>query len=224
MSIPEVLEKLARIPFEIAAFEDMYAEWGLVGSDPHAYRLPMWDGGHDSPGWGAAFRGVGHDRLVSRHWLEGGAFQVWRGPGDVSLVQFHALDADGATALEQARAGHQEIGITSDSGFVQHQFVYRHELKGLYEPATRTMKVVVMGREVPRREMLEWAAAKKEQKFGAETPVEAVAFIFPVEAEARAHLPLLWRYGHQVWAIRDGVEVRLDLAYVPPDTTPAWAR
>ncbi len=107
---------------------------------------------------------------------------------------------------------------------MQHQFVYRHELKGLYEPATRTMKVVVMGREVPRREMLEWAAAKKEQKFGAETPVEAVAFIFPVEAEAHAHLPLLWRYGHQVWAIRDGVEVRLDLAYVPPDTTPAWAR
>ncbi len=43
-------------------------------------------------------------------------------------------------------------------------------------------------------------------------------------AEGRAALPRLWRYGHECWVIRDGVEIRIDDADTPPDTTPLWAR
>jgi hypothetical protein len=94
----------------------------------------------------------------------------------------------------------------------------------LQEPETRTMKVVVLGRDIPNRELLEWAAVKKFQPQGPDQIVDVVAYVFPVEDEARANLHRLWRYGHQCWAIRDGREIRLDLDYQPPDTTPAWAR
>jgi hypothetical protein len=107
--------------------------------------------------------------------------------------------------------------LARSGGFLQRPFVYELELEGLYDPANRTMKVVVLGRELPDLELLEWAAARIEGKLAGGKPVDAVAFVFPDEAEARTQLPRLWRYGHQVWAIRDGDELRLDEVYRPGD-------
>ncbi len=220
-SVADLVARLGSVPFELAAFPHFYrGAWGNIAIDDDAYSAPAADLGQ--LGWAVAFRGAGHDRLVSRNWLHCDAFKLWCGDGDVSLVQFHALDADPMTALEQARLGHREFTIRGEGGFVYHPFVYQLDLQGAYDGANHTMKVVVRGREVPRTELLEWAAAVKESRFA--QPVEHVAFVFPDDPDARAQLPLIWRYGHQVWTIRDGVEVRLDQDYVPPDTTPAWAR
>jgi hypothetical protein len=217
LDIARALEVLADVPFTIAAFDTVH-DW-------EGYQQLGWGDGHQSLGWGAAFKGRGHDRLVSRHWLDGGPFKVWRGANDVSLVQFHALDADATTALEQASVGHREIGISDDTGFLQSDFVYQLDLRGLYVPETKTIKVVVLGRDIPNRELLEWAATRAVGRgdYPAGT-IEHVAYIFPDEAEGRAALPRLWRYGHECWVIRDGIELRIDDTYSPPDTTPAWAR
>jgi hypothetical protein len=223
IDLNELPRQLSNVPFELASFSNLHRlAWGRQ-TDPDYYRPPSFADGHDSLGWAAAFRGKGHDRLVSRRWLETGPWKLWRGPEDVSVVQFHALDADAKTALEQAKPGHRLIGLGSESGFLQSGFVYTMDLKGLYEPATRTMRVIIHGREVSSREMLEWAAARisrRDPKF----PFETVAFVFMVPHEARAHLSRLWKYEHQCWAIVDGEERRLDLDYTPPDLTPDWAR
>jgi hypothetical protein len=218
LDVPQVLEVLAELPFEIASFGSLYLWEG--------YQRPGWGDGHQSLGWGAAFKGRGHERLASRHWLEGGPFKVWRGANDVSLVQFHALDADEKSALEQAQPGHRQFGNFSDeTGFLQSRFVYTLDLNGLYVPETKTLKVIVLGRAIPNLELLEWAATRVvgrgDYLAGA---IERVAYIFPDEAEGRAALPRLWRYGHECWVIRDGEELRLDDTYTPPDATPSWAR
>lgn len=130
----------------------MHDEW---------YRAPGFGDGHVSLGWAAAFKGAGHDRLVSRRWLDGGPWKVIEGPEDVSLVLFHDLDADAEQALKQARPAHEQMGIGDAGGFIQSGFAYERELAGLYVSDRRVMKVVVMGRELDDLELLEWAAARK---------------------------------------------------------------
>ena len=67
----------------------------------------------------------------------------------------------------------------------------------------------MLGRELTDRELLEWAAARADKKLAGGKPVDAVAFVFPEESEAKANLERLSRYGFQVWAIRAGDEVQL---------------
>ena len=219
IDVQRFVDRIAGLPFDTAVCSNAF--WMLW----NPYRAPVLSGpGHDPLGWGAAFRGDGHECLVSRRWIEHGPWKLWRGPNDTSFVQFHALDADDATALEQAREGHRRIGAgTDDCGVIPPRMVYTCELRGLYEAATKTMRVVIHGREITNRELLEWAAARKD-KHDERYPFETVAFVFMTEREARKNLPRLWRYEHQCWAIIDGAEVRLDLDYTPPDETPAWAR
>jgi hypothetical protein len=180
IAIPDVLDRLAVVPFEVASFGPIHREWA-DGSLGQRYLPPGFSDGHVGLGWAAVFKGAGHDRLVSRRWLDGGPWQVWTGPSDVTLVQFHDLDADAATALAQARPGHEQLGIGPKSGFLQRPFNYRYELRGLYDAATRTFKVVVLGRALEDRELLEWAAARADKKLADGKPVDAVAFVFPDE-------------------------------------------
>lgn len=222
LSMAELAGQLSEVPFELASFGPIYDEWA-DGSLGDRYLPPGFGDWHVGLGFAAALRGRAHERLVSRRWLETGPWRLLRGEGDVSLVQFHALDADAETALEQARPGHEQLGIDEHSGFLQRPFVYQLKLDGLYEREARRMKVVVLGREISDLELLEWAAARSEGRFGPERPVDAVAFVFPEEAEAEANLARLWRYGHECWAIRQGEEVRLDQGYAPRATPPAWA-
>jgi hypothetical protein len=202
VSVPGMVEQLAELPFEVAAFDSFHDDW--YGD------APSFSDGHVSLGWAAAFKGKGHDRLVSRRWLEDGPWKLFKGPKDVSLVLFHDLEADARNALKQAKPAHAQMGIADTGGFIQKNFVYEHELKGLYVPDKRVMKVVVLGKKLEDLELLEWAAARKEGKLAGGKPVDAVAFVFPKEAEAKKNLDRLVRYGHQVWAIRAGDEVRLD--------------
>lgn len=209
VTLPALLEQLATVPFELASFGSIHDAW-LDGSLGETYRPPGFGDWHVSLGWAAAFKGAGHDRLVSRRWLDDGPWKLWKGAGDISLVQFHDLDADAATALAQARPGHDQLGIGPSGGFLQKPFNYRFELSGLYDAATRAFKVVVLGRDLADRELLEWAAARADGKLASGKPVDTLAFVFPDESEAKKNLARLARYGFQVWAIRAGDEVRLD--------------
>jgi hypothetical protein len=221
ISESRILDALADAPFEIASIGRFLDEWGNVAIDDDAYRAPGWSGWHFSMGWAAAFKGEGHNRLVSRRWLETGPWRLLKGPNDTSLVIFHDLEADAETALAQAKAGHAQIGITDETGFLQSPFSYRYDLNGLYDEAAKVLKVVVHGRDVPPRELLEWAAIRANQRLGSDKPISAVRFIFPEEASARKHLPSLWRYEHECWAIIDGDEVRLDTDEMPTGLTRA---
>jgi hypothetical protein len=216
-----LLEGLTRLPFEIASIGRVYDEWGNVAIDDDAYAAPGWGDGHVAMGWAAAFKGEGHKRLVSRRWLETGPWRLLRGPNDTSLIIFHDLDADAQLALEQAKPGHAQIGITDQTGFLQIPFDYRYDLKGLYDTGEGVLKVVVHGREIPPRELLEWAAIRANHRLGPDKPIAAVRFIFSEESQARKHMPTLWRYGHECWAIIDGNEVRIDTDEIPAELTRA---
>lgn len=209
VAVPTLLEQLGALPFEVASFGPFHYQWA-DGSLGETYMPPAFGDWHVQLGWAAAFKGAGHDRLVSRRWLDDGPWKLWKGPNDVSLVQFHDLDADAATALAQARPAHARMGIGPSGGFLQKPFNYRHELSGLYDAAARTFKVVVLGRDLDDRELLEWAAARADARLAGGKPVDAVAFVFPAENEGLANHVRLSRYDFQTWVIRDGVEVRLD--------------
>jgi hypothetical protein len=70
--------------------------------------------------------------------------------------------------------------------------------------------------------MLEIAAARGDARVQ-DGEVERTAFIFLDEANARAHLDELWCYGHEVWAIVDGDERRLDQGHEVAPVVPGWA-
>lgn len=219
MDADRLVETLSRVPFAIASVGRFHFDWGNPAVDDDAYQAPGWGDGHHRMDWAAAFKGAGHDRLVSRRWLETGPWRLLKGPNDTSVVIFHDLDAAPEVALAQAKSGHAQIGITDETGFLQVPFNYRFDLGGLYDAADRALKVVVHGRDVPPRELLEWAAMRANQRLGPDKPIDRVLFIFPEESRARTHLPGLWRYGHECWAIVDGEETRLDSDEMPAGLT-----
>jgi hypothetical protein len=218
LAVSSALEVLAAMPFDMAVFGSPHGILWRYPDVGEPYRPPSVPG-HMLFGWGAAFRGKGHDWMVSRHWLESGPWKLWRGPNDTSLIQFHGLDVDATTALEQAKPGHADLR----AGYVQKDFLFKTELKGLFDKATKTMKVIVHGRTISDQELIEWCAIRRDGRDGFE-PFAKVAYIFMQEPEAQANLARIWRYGHEVWTIRGGNEVRLDTEYKPPATTPAWAK
>jgi hypothetical protein len=213
-----VTAMIAGIPFTLGSFRSLFNEW---------YRGDGYGGCgfadlHFPHGWACAFRGAGHDRLVSRRWLDFGPWRVVRGPGDTTLVQFHDLNADAATALEQARPGHERMGISDTGGFIQSGYVYEHQIGGIYVAADRKLRIVVHRRDVSQGEMLDACAVRYYQGMGPGKPVDNIAYVFMEEAPARAHLHELWLRGLECWAIIAGREVRLDEDYHPAPEKPAW--
>ena len=216
-----VLDLVSVMPFTVAAFRSIHEEWFTPGS---AYFATSFGNLHFPHGWGCAFKGVGHQRLVSRRWLEFGPWRLLRGADDTSLVQFHDLEADPATALEQARPGHERMGISPVGGYIPPGHVYAHKIGGLYAPTERALKIVVHGREVSQSEMLDACAARLEQALGHESPLDRIAYVFMEEEEARRHLHELWLRELECRAIVAGSEVRLDADYHPTPEKPEWVR
>lgn len=196
--------------------------------------------GHYTHGWMCAFRGDGHDSVVSRRWLEYGPWILLRDEDhDISLILFHDPDErDPHTQAEQAASGHVRMGIHDRGGFIQQGddpetgnfqatggYRTHADLRGFYVASDRTFRIVVAGREVSQREMLDACAYRLHHRADAEQPVENVAFVFPEPERARAHLHELWLRELQCRTFEDGREVRLDLDYSPtPPEPPAWAR
>jgi hypothetical protein len=219
--VDDLLALLRSFPFELAEVCDTYPEWAM---DPTAYFAPSFGNLHFPHGVSCAFRGAGHDRLVSRRWLEFGPWRTIRAEGDLTFVQFHDLAADWRTALEQARVGHEIMGPSSIGGFIQDGYRFARDLDGLYIAAERRLRFLVHGRPVPQREMLDACAARRLQALGPQRPIDHVAYVFAVEAEARAHLHELWLRELECWTFVNGKETRIDLDYHPTPDKPEWVK
>jgi hypothetical protein len=154
--------------------------------------------------------------------LEYGPWRVIRIPDDITFIQFHDLTADAETALEQAKPGHERMGISDFGGFLQTDYVYEYKPIGPYVPEERKLKIIVHGRDVTQTEMLDACAARHYQALGSERPLDNIAYIFMEEEPARAHLHELWLRELECWAIIEGREVRLDTDYHPTPVKPEW--
>jgi len=208
--------ELTGIDFQLAVFR--------TAQLPIDYHTTSFGDGLASHGWACAFKGAGHDRLVSRRWLEYGPWHLIRDEdSDLSFVQFHDLDADPETALKQAKPGHQRMGISKTGGFIQSIYDPFFELKGFYLEDEGILEVVVAGREVTQHEMLEACQARYHQPLDGKH-IDNVRYVF-VEGEqvARTHLHELWLRELECWAIVDWQKVRLDADYDPgPPQKPEW--
>jgi hypothetical protein len=219
--VQEVLRLLVALPFEQAAFWQLYEKWG-----PKDYEYPRFHGTHYPLGWACAFRGVGHDTLVSRRWLDFGPWRVLRGPGDTTLVQFHELGVDPATALEQAASGHALMGQSRGGGGMVGGYGFV-TITGEYWPAERLFEIHVREpREITSQEINEALCIRTDRHHEhKDCPVERVAYVFASPDLAEPHLHVLWLRELEVWALRDGHKVRLDLDYVPAlPPRPAWVQ
>jgi hypothetical protein len=230
-SAEDVLDLVSPLPFTVATFGSVFPdEWREIEHDSFGFA-----NSHTRLGWGCAFKGKGHERLVSRRWLDFGPWRVLRGSEDLTLLQFHDLAlTNPAEALAQALPAQERIGISEIGGFIQGpsaagrgiKYVVAEKLpEGLYDAATRTLEVVVApGRTISQGEMQDACAYRYYERANKATPIASVAYVFIDEADARAHLHELWLRDLEVWTVDGGDKRRLDADYHPTPTPPTWVR
>lgn len=207
---------------------ELLCDWPFLTCTTNGLFPEEWGDYRSAHGWAFALRGAGH-KLVSPRVLERGPWRRLRAEAsDTTVIQFHQLETDGETALEQARPGHVLLEFMWRGGhYAGHAGAFRGHASrykpSLYDPATHTSIVIVEGREVSAQEMGIAAATRIHQVFP--EPVEQVAFVYLDEATARRQLPALWLYGLEVRAMTAQGERRIDLDYSPPPVElPAWVR
>ncbi len=213
------------VPFELAVFATPF-ERAWMDTD-----YPRWGFGrsHLSHGWGCAFRGAGHDRLVSRRWLDFGPWRVIRRPNDTTFIQFHDLAIeDPAAAYAQAAPGHQRMGVDPIGGFIQgiDESVIA-EVGGLYFAATRRLEIVVAQRIIVEQQDMRVACGLRLHHRlhpAIADRIDHVAYIFMERADAEAHLHELWLRELECWYLDGSGKYRLDLDYHPVPNPPAWVR
>jgi hypothetical protein len=203
------------LPFELITFGVLHESW------LKSYTPPGFSNMQALLGWACAFRGAGHDNLVSRRWLDYGPWRLIRSAGDLSFVQFHDLAADGDTALAQAKPGHERMGISETGGYLQSDYVYRSEVRGLYLANERKLVISAAG-PVSQVEMRDACAARRDRRNDPKEPIERIAYMFITEDLARDHLHELWLRDLECWTLVLGKKVRLDENYAPPIVKPDW--
>lgn len=226
----EVERELETVEFElfVAGSEGLSDAWRRSAIDWPRYSFADSHLAHRTL---TAFRGTGHDRLVSRRWLDYGPWLTRRDEArDITYIYFHAEDATPEEALKQALPGQRRMGISLEGGFIQTGFYpWHHTWSGEYFHDDRILEVVATGRRVTAAEMQEACALRLFPHLGEDRPVSNVRYVFPLEEEARAHLHELWLHGLECWtyATSDGCLRRLDEDYDPgpPDEyKPDWVR
>jgi hypothetical protein len=221
-SIPCVVEFAQALEAWLAVFDSLHDDEGWRRRENLGIA-----GGHTFPGWGCLFAGErGHEQFVSRRWLEHGPWLLHRFPGDVSLIQFHDLDADSETALAQALVGHRRLGDHQTGGYLRTGYVPNGEIGGLYVAGDQTLRIVCPpGREVTQGEMLDACAERLVGRYNTEKPIRAVRYVFIEPADAQRHLHEMWLRELEVWTFTpDGKEIRIDSDYNPIPTRPAWVQ
>jgi len=215
--LPAFARWLAKVPFEIASIDSPFRD------DWAGYRGPGFGDRHIALGWAVMFKGAGHDRLVSRRWLDQPMWKLTDLGGDTSLVEFHSLDADAATALAQAKVGHERMGITDTGGYMQPTWPIKSKLDGVYDAKEKAFKVPVAARTLEQREMLDLCVYRRDHRDDAAKPIELAGFVFVIGPdEAQPYLEELWLRELGCWAIVRGNETRLDTDFTPPKHPPAW--
>jgi hypothetical protein len=228
-TVEEVLSIISPIPWTVASFGLMHLDWISEErvSEDQGYGGPSIGNLHYGLGWGCAFKGEGHKRLVSKRVLDYGPWHVIRDEAqDITLIQFHDIHVDPLTALEQAKPGHAWMRDREYGSLIHAEFKFYGELNGIYQPEKRKLEIVVAGRDLPVTEMVDACKARYCQYLGPEKPIDNVAFIFVLsEEDARKHLFELWLRGLECWAFIDHLPVRLDEDYTPPPPEkPEWVK
>lgn len=220
-NVGEALTWIEALPFEVCSVGTIFPdEWTKMDVETFGF-----GNRHKSHGWACAFRGKGHDRLVSRRWLDFGPWRVTRRPGDLTLVQFHDLDVDAETAARQALPGHGRMGIAQTGGYLQIPYPFTKNVEGLYIAERRTLEIIVPpGGKVEQVRMRDACAVRYQHRIDppAEKRIDQVAYVFVDEADAHAHLHELWLRELEVWLVDGDGKRRLDLAYQPAPVRPAW--
>jgi hypothetical protein len=224
-SVDEALAIIEPLPFEICALGAVFFdEW--IKAD---YKRWGFSRSHISHGWACAFRGPGHDRLVSRRWLDFGPWRVIRRPNDTTFVQFHDLAiADSSEAYQVAKVGHERMGCSEIGGFIQQiEDWMLADVRGLYTARERLLEIVVpAGETVGQGRMTNACTLRLHHRLTrpAMDPIERIAYIFLDEADARAHLHELWLRELECWLVDGNGKRRLDLDYHPVPNPPEWVK
>lgn len=216
----KILSLLEILPFEIASFGTLYPEW-LNPISP--YEAPSFGNFHLPHGWACAIKKKGFERIVSERWIDFGPWKQYFGKEDTQLIQFHELDISSEEALKQARPGHLLMGISDDGGFIQKNYVYKYDNKGLYDPIERKIKIIVHGAEITNRQLLDACAVKSYYVSEKDLPVDNIAYIFMDVTEAQKRLHSIWLHGLECRAIINGNEICLSDSYNPLPQKPIWA-
>jgi hypothetical protein len=186
---------------------------------------------HADHGWACFFRGRGHEQVLSRRYLHHGPWRtVYLPEEDLTMVQFHDLDADVHTAIEQARVGHLIMGYSPIGGIFFHRGdAHPHQqITGNYDRRTKTFFYMMIGdrRISPKLTAdLGWLRLHNRDGRGEiGKPVENVRLVYWDEDKAREDLDVAWRSGFEVAALIKGEEVRLDEGYETPFEHPDWVK
>jgi hypothetical protein len=218
VDVEALLAVIARLPCTLVAVGPLHRDW-LSGE----LKLPnkLFGFAHHPYASFAAFKGAGHARLVSRRWVDhGGPWLAHHGANDTSLLQLHDLAADSRTANAQVRRAQERLGPGDTGGYIHPGFKRTLKLDVQYSGRDRKASIVVAKREVSQLEMLEAATLRGSNALGADSPIDAVAFVYIDEPQARRDLHELWLRGLECWTYIDGRETRIDEGYQPPPQRP----
>ena len=218
-----VMKMLAPLPWTVAAFCRLSHQGGWK-----EYLGPSFGSFHFAHGWACAFKKEGHAQVVSDRWLEYGPWRFLRDEeNDISFIQFHDLNADPATALEQAKPGHRAMSISGAGGYLvkpEPWSTFDNYLNAVYVPETYDLRVVIpAGKQITYREMSDYCVARNFLEL--DVLINTLSFIFIVAEEAQTYLHDLWLREIQCFGITpEGVEIRLDTNYNPVPNPPDWVR
>jgi hypothetical protein len=218
----QVLEFILPLLWDVVAIGSVHEQWHY---DEISYKSLGFANLHASLGAGCAFKGKGHQRVVSRRYLDYGPWHVLRDEAnDITLIQFHDLNVDALTALEQAKPGHKLMGDPYEGGFIQRDYqILNDDFSGLYSPSEKMLRFIINDRPITRAELLDACATRLWQLLGQDKPIERVGYVFIHESEARQNLHELWLREIECWTYLDGVETRIDEDYSPPPPEkPEW--
>jgi hypothetical protein len=220
----EVLIFLSPLPWSVIAIGSINESWF---DEEISYNAPGFANLHADLGAGCAFKGEGHNRVVSRRYLDYGPWHVIRDEAnDITLIQFHDLNADALTALEQAKPGHKLMGDPYEGGFIQRDYqILNDDFSGLYSPTEKMLRFIINDRPITRAELLDACAARLWQLLGEDRPIKRVGYVFIIEEEARQNLHELWLRDIECWTYIEGIETRIDQDYTPPlPQKPEWVQ
>lgn len=224
---PDCVFKLIEgLPVEIAVvgprFEHRNPNPGPGEWDANREPLIGLGDAHRRLGLGVLLRHHGHDRIVSRRWLENGPWLLRHMADDTTWMQFHADVDAAALTWEQAARAHERFGFSDTGGYFHpEKHLITSQLGGSYKAADRSLTLVRASVPVTQREMLDMCVAWKRGDLN--EPIERVRYLFMQERDARRHLHELWLRELECWCIDvQGREVRLDDSYQPERILPEW--
>ena len=228
------LDLLRTVPFETAVAPSphkyTWTDDPARQSDPLYIPRSGWGFGHGPHGWACFLRGRGHEQVVSRRYLHHGPWRTVHLPQeDLTLVQFHDLDADVHTAIEQASIGHLLMGYSPVGGIFFHRGDAHPlpELTGNYSRRTKTFFYMMLDKRISPKlaSDLGWLRLHNRDGRGEiGKPVENIRLVYWDEEKALEDLEIAWRCEFEVACMIEGKEVRLDEGYESTWEAPDWVK